>query len=209
MSNETTMQESTPDTAAAAKPARSTFVTVVAWVFICLGAAFALISGAELAGVLLLSEKTIQSAVNNSNALAHLPAYNRFFIDHMVLTLCLSLIALLLLFVTAIGLLKRKRWARPAMIALLSLAVIRYIVAVTMELLYFSPASIPAPPHASATEAATYQSMMSIAMYGSAVFSLAIAAVFVWIIVRLMSPAIRAEFGEAAPAASDAQSANA
>jgi hypothetical protein len=206
MSNDTPIQDSAPDAPAASKPARSTFVTVIAWVFICLGAAFALISGAELVGVLLLSEKTIQTAVHNSDALAHMPAYNRFFIDHIGLTLAVSLIALLLLFVTAIGLLKRKGWARPTMIALLGLAVIRYVVAVTMQLLYFSPASIPAPPNASATEAATYQSMMSVAMYGSAIFSLAIAAVFVWIIVRLMSPAIRAEFGSAPP---DAQSARA
>ncbi len=200
MNNETPIQESAPDApsaaAAAAKPARSTFVTVVAWVFICVGAAFALISGAELVGVLLLSEKTIQTAVNNSNALAHMPAYNRFFIDHLGLTLGLSLIALLLLFATAIGLLKRKRWARPTLIVLLGLAVIRYVVAVTMQLLYFSPASIPAPPNASAAEAASYQSMMSVAMYGSAIFSLAIAAVFVWIMVRLMSPSIKAEFGQ-------------
>ncbi|HKB59209.1 MAG TPA: hypothetical protein VKC56_04100 [Gallionellaceae bacterium] len=196
MSNETPIQESSP-AIAAAKPPRSTFVTVVAWVFVCLGAAFALISGAELVGVLLLSEKTIQTAVNNSNALAHMPAYNRFFIDHMALTLGLSLAGLLLLFVTAIALLKRKRWARPAMIVLLSLAVIRYIVAVTMQLLYFSPASIPAPPNASETEAATYHTMMTAVMYGTALFSIAIAAVFVWIIVRLLSPAIKAEFGMA------------
>lgn len=190
------MNDTTPASGAAApaQPARSTFVTVVAWVFICLGAALGLIAVLEGLATLVVPMKQIQDAMTSGQAGAALPAYSRFIITHFLLYTAVYFAAMCALFVAAIGLLKRKRWARPAMIVLLTLGAIRNVVGVAMELMYFSPASIPAPPDASPEAAAAYHGMMNVMIYASAAIALAIAGVFVWIVTRLLSAAIKAEF---------------
>ncbi len=182
------------DATAPAKPPRSNFVTVVAWVFICLGGSFGLIAVLEALATLVVPMKQIQDAMNNGQAGASLPAYSRFIINHFVLYTAVYFLAMLTVFVTAIGLLKRKRWARPTMIALLVIGVIRNVVGVALELAYFSPASMAAPPDATPEAAAAFHGMMSVMIYASAAFAIAIAAVFAWVVARLMSAQVKAEF---------------
>ncbi len=191
------MNEATPP----ASP-RSNFVTVVAWVFICAGGGFGLIALLEVLASLFIPTARLQEAMNGNGAMP-LPGYTRFIMSHFTLFTVVSFAGMAALFVSAIGLLKRLSWARPAMVVLLAIGAIRNVAGTALELSFYSSLPAQAPAKMPAEAAAGVQAMMTGVIYVSAAFSLAIAGLLVWIITRLLSTPIRAEFQQ--PQAADAE----
>src|SRR5437016_10457943 len=109
-------------------PARSTFVTVLAWIFIIL-AGFATVIGIlqniMIAVVFPVSE--MQQAGNQA-ANAHLPGYASAIFNHVQLIFFLFLVIFAATFVIAVGLLKRKNWARVGFIVVMSLGMLWKLV---------------------------------------------------------------------------------
>ncbi len=195
------MNEATPPAAP-----RSNFVTVVAWVFLCAGGGFGLIALLEVLASFFIPLERLQDAMNGNGAMP-LPAYTRFIMSHFTLYTVVYFVGMAALFVTSIGLLKRMSWARPAMAVLLAIGAIRNVGGTALELAFYSSLPAQMPQKMPAEAAAGFQAMMTGMIYVSAAFSLVIAGLLVWIITRLLSAPVRAEFQK--PQAADAGPASA
>ena len=179
--------DTTTDSAA---PAKSTFVTVLAWIFIVL-------SGfATLIGV--LQNIMIQTMFNDpkfSEGLAkapqNVPASVGFMASNFKLIFAALLACFVVTLISSIGLLKRRNWARLVFIGIMALGIIWNIGGLLLQFTMFSSfPSFPKAPH----EAEAFQSMFVTMMVFSAVIAVAFAVLFGWIIKRLISQPIVAEF---------------
>jgi len=93
---------------------------------------------------------------------------------------------------SAIGLLRRKNWARLTFIAIMVLGIIWNIGGFCLQISVFSSVgSVPAH----ADEAKFFQALAAVVMIFSLVLALGFSALFGWIIQRLTSSPIRREFG--------------
>lgn len=160
--------------------ARSLFVTTTAWLFILLGAlasVFALVQGASVMSLL---------------PSVHVPWLARVLPwgVHLGVALSLSLLA------CAVGLLLRVEWARRLFIGLMVLAFAVNLVGLGIQQVMLqalvdstlNQASLP--PHAAGVVGGfvTATRTMAVAM------TLGVCAGLLWVIRRLMSPAVRQEF---------------
>lgn len=172
---------------------RSTFVTVITWIFIILSGFGALIS--------LLQNIMIHTVFNTaqfSQVIHSMPPKARpiyaFIFAHIQVIFLSILIVLLIIFISSIGLLKRKNWARIFFIVIMVLGIIWNLTSFVMQFFVFSfmngqIASMPNSPD---------MPDMHIFMIATAIFSGLIAigfsVLFAWIIRKLISPAIITEF---------------
>ena len=164
---------------------RSTFVTVVAWLFI-VGAGFStLISLMQnvMFHVMFKREEFSQATQN-------MPASAAFMFENMQVFVFLFLFICIGMLVSSIGLLKRKNWARLIFIAGLSFGVIWSIGGIVFQMFFFS--SIQEIPHSAQSE--EFEIMQSIIQWFTATFSIVIAGVFIWIIRRLLTDTVKREF---------------
>jgi hypothetical protein len=168
--------------------ARSRFVTVTAWVFIVLAA---LASGWAL----------LQQASVVSLATAPVPGRATPFVTGLLLAyapwvvgtgLALSVATL----AAAVGLLWRLEGARRAFIGLLVLAAVANLLGLWIQhevvesLVQSTLQRAPLPPHA----ADVFGGFVTAARVLAGVLTLGACALLMWIIRRLMSPAVRQEF---------------
>ena len=172
-------------------PPRSAFVNTLAWIFIIF-AGFATVTGL-LQNIMIWTvfpKEQMSLAMQQAEKAPHFPPVMQFMFSHFDLFfLCFLLVSVTAL-VAAIGLLKRKNWARLAFIALMSLGVVWNVagLAVQFSLLEQMPElSGQAVP-------AEFAAMMRIMQVVSVVMVLAFCALFVWLIRKLLSAPIRAEF---------------
>ena len=163
---------------------QSTFVTVVAWIFIVFAGFGVLMTTAQ--NILISFMPVIPAPPNPS-----------FMERNFRLLFLLPWIISVLMLVSSIGLLKRLRWAWKAFIGLLSLGVIWCTG--TLVVVYFMGFGTPPPPPAGASEAYR-ESMQQFDSFRigiqvfSTIFALFMAGLFIWIIRKLISPDIENEF---------------
>lgn len=171
--------------------AKSTFVTVLAWIFIVL-------SGfATLIGV--LQNIMIQTMFNDpkmSEELAKapqgVPAPVSFMASNFKLVFAALLACFVVTLISSVGLLKRRNWARLFFIGILALGIVWNLGGLLLQFTMFS--SFPPPPHTAQHEAAAFQSMFITMMVFSVVMAVAFSVLYGWIIKRLLSQPIAAEF---------------
>jgi len=169
---------------------RSTFVTVVAWIFI-VGAGFStLISLMQNVMFHVIFKKEEFSQVTQE-----MPAIAAFMFENMQVFVLLFFVICICMLVSSIGLLKRKNWARLIFIVGLSFGVIWSIGGVAFQMFFFS--SIQEIPQNAQFE--EFQIMQSIIQWFTAIFSIVIAGVLVWIIRRLLTDAVKREFNVIEP----------
>ena len=176
-----------------AAPARSNFVTVLAWIFIVL-------SGfATLIGV--LQNIMIQTMFNDpkfSEGLAKMPqgvpAPVSFMAGNFRLIFAVLLACFVATLISSIGLLKRRNWARLFFIGIMALGIIWNIGGLLLQFTMFS--SFPPLPQAAQHEADAFQSMFITMMVFSAFIAIGFSVLLGWIVKRLISPPIAAEFIE-------------
>jgi len=171
---------------------RSSFVTAVAWIWIAMSglSAFVALIQTLFAGVLLpgpyfehamaQASTSADPQVQFATSLFH---WFPWITGLMFLSSAISLVA-------SIGLLHRRNWARLLFIAMLLLTILSQVAGLVVQQKIF--AMLPAvPQEEGAPPIAMFIHVLRIA---SILLTLAFAAVFGWIIKRLVSPAIAAEF---------------
>ncbi len=172
----------------------SDFVTVLAWIFIALTGFATFIS--LLQNIMIsffLPLDKIPQAMQSPEAQQQIPSVFRFLFMNIQLFLLGFLVVSATTLAASIGLLRRKNWARFVFIGLMALGVLWNLAGLVMQQLMFnhfpqvSPAADPA-------FAQNFSRMMTIMKYATAVLAFGLSALFVWIIRKLVSPSIRAEF---------------
>jgi len=172
--------------------ARSSFVTVVAWIFIALAAWSALISLLQNIMVNTIFPADLFAA-STSRGANPMPPVFEFMVRHMHVLLLASLFASIATLVAAIGLLKRKNWGRVVFVGILTLGILWSLGGFVLQ--QFLLSSMTALPPDVPAEFRTGFDQMALAIrVVSAVFILGFSVLFAWLIKRLLSPSIRAEF---------------
>ena len=172
-------------------PDRSTFVTVLAWIFIVLAGFVTAISLMQNAMVwLMLPTDELSRAASDPEAAEHLTPFVRFLMGHFHLVFLAPLILAVAVLASSIGLLRRLNWARLAIIGLLGLGIAWQVAGVALQ-----GAMMPPMPGLPADEAGQrFAAMVTLIRVFSVVMAVGVSAVFAWIIKRLLSPEIAAEF---------------
>ena len=159
----------------------ATFVTVLAWVLISftgLGAASALLQNVLVN--IMLSMPEMGTATQASEA----------FLGMRILVAVLFLFLVFAL-ASAIGLLKRKEWARRTVIALFAVGIGFHALAL---LLFLLGAGVFAPSAPASEGQARFDSLVKLMVIPMAVAALGMSVLFAWLIKRLASVDVRREF---------------
>ena len=181
---------------------RSTFVTVVAWIFIILSGFATVISLLQNLMVRFMPRDMFDSAMQDSTFARVMPPAGRFMFAHLqLLVLCTFILAALML-AASIGLLHRRNWARLVFIGLLGLGIVYNLAGLVLQQSLMSSMTTQFPLDSASSADSTLRStaqqfdrMMAgfrVVMY---VVTIGFAALFGWIIAKLLSRPIREEFG--------------
>lgn len=167
---------------------RSAFVTTVAWIAIALagfGTIISLLQNILFALVLRPDDEPMLQAMA-----AQLGPTALFIFSHFRLLAALSLVFSALLFVAAVGLLKRRNWARLLFIALLTAG-----SAWALAIPFLQGTMALSPPADTPDEFSHFFNAFVFAIrVFSALVSVGMCLFFIWLITRLGSAPIRAEF---------------
>lgn len=183
-----------PETAVASAVPRSAFVTAVGWIFIVLAGfstAIALLQNVMIH--LFFPPLEMQRAADEFRNAPHMPWAAAFMFEHMRALFGLFLALSVLTLAAAIGLVLRRNWARITFIAVLVLGIVWNLAGLVFMFAFFD--AMPGiPDHATSDFASHFNAMMWTMVAFNAVWTLLFSGLFAWIIKRLVSPAIRAEF---------------
>ena len=173
--------------------ARSTFITVLAWVSIVLSSFATLIALMQAAMFFFLFRDKLSIPNRGWPGQEQLPAFLQFIFSHPEVFFVTFWSLTVLTFIAAIGLLRRKNWARLYFIVVLIFGIVWEVggLWVQHKMLAVVPATMRAAPADFAKEFEIAGTVISV---GTTVFAIAVAALFGWLIKRLLSRAVRAEF---------------
>lgn len=157
---------------------KSTFVTVLSWLFI-VGSAFATF------GSLM---QNIMFSVVFKDEFSKIPQNASFFAGHFQVVLVVFFLLSILMLVASVGLLKRKNWARIIFIVFLAFGIVWMVGALVFQVFFFNtiPPEFPDDP--------TFQKAQAFMNVFISIFSVVISALFIWIIKRLLSAEVKEEF---------------
>lgn len=167
-------------------PPRSQFVTTLAWIFILLGAIAVLLAFIQNLVVWTLAPEAF--ADGGASVHAHGVGTLRLLIALPLLLAAITLVA-------AIGLLYRQGWARYTFLGLFALGILLQLLGVGNAFTLTPP---PPPAELAVAEAAELQQQLAAGVSALRGFTVVMALVMLpllgWLIRRLASPAIGAEF---------------
>jgi hypothetical protein len=171
---------------------RSQFVTAVAWVFIVMSGFGTLIALAQNAMMhVMFNGPEMQTALEHAHTDPAAPPFAGFMLGGMRYVFFGVLLMAAGMLAASIGLLRRNNIARVTFIALLVLGIVWNVLSLVVQGIFFSQL----PVQDLATQGGPDMREMFLVIFAfGAVLVLVIAGVFAWIIKRLTSPAIRAEF---------------
>ena len=180
-------------------PPRSSFVTVVAWIFLAFSGFSTFIGAVQNVMIRSMPFAQMDTMLRDSTTLAQIPGPARFMLPHLRLFFLLAFLTSLVMFVASLGLLRRRNWARLLFMGMLVLGIIYMIAGLFIQQSFvssFDTALRTGAAHDSAfrTNADQFRSMLTAMRIFMAVFSLAMAGLFAWIVARLASINVRAEF---------------
>lgn len=174
------------------QPLCSSFVTAVAWVFIALCGFTTLISILQNVMVNTLMPLDQMQKAATAPGVPEMPAFFRFMMGNVRLFFASFLVVSAATLGAAVGLLKRKNWARLLFIIILSLGIVWNIGGMALQ--FFIMQDFPKPVGASPEFAASLSTMRTVIMVFSALMALAFSALFGWLIKRLAAVEIQREF---------------
>lgn len=178
------------------KTSQSTFVTVLAWIFIALTGFATFISLLQniMIGFMLPAEE-MNAAFSTAKTADEMPAFARFMFSNMRLWFAAFLVIVVALLATSIGLLKRKNWARISFIAFMGLGIAWNVFGLVMQHVMLSTFPLSTVPGTEMEAvAAEFQSIKTVMQVFTLAMAVGMSVLFGWIIKRLVSPQIRAEF---------------
>lgn len=182
----------------AAAPSRSTFVTVVAWIFLLLSGFGLFISLLQNLMVHLLFPPEAFEEFARMPPPPGMPAGAGWIFGHLKAFFALMVLPVLAIFAASLGLLKRWEWGRKLFIAMMALSIAMNLVMLVFQ--GFMLAGLHGQFEAVAQAAPAGQAPPDVGAFliGIGIFtllySLGISAVQAWIVKRLMSAPIVAEF---------------
>ncbi len=183
-------------TAESMRPAKSTFVTVVAWIFIALegmAAFITLIQYVVFGMVFPLNE--FREGMAKAQGEGRFPQAFAWVFEHFRPMLLVLFVYALLKLIMAIGLLKRRNWARLFFIGILALGIAWSFAGIALQQYFLSSMfTFPVPPNAPKDFNAAMEGATIVMRVFSAIFAIAFAVLYAWMIKKLMSPEIVAEF---------------
>ena len=171
---------------------QSTFVTVVAWIFIALSGFGTVIS--------ILQNIMVQTVFRSPEVSQAMqapppgaPPFAAFLATHFQWFFLAFLLVSAFMLASSIGLLKRHNWARLSFIGLLSLAILWQVGGLALQFFMFS--SMREQFSAAAVQGGPDMGPFFVAIAAvSVLFAVGFSVLFGWIIKRLLSPAVAAEF---------------
>ena len=179
--------------AVAAPPPRSTFVTVLAWIFIVLSGFATFMTLLQSVMVFaMLHAPGFGDAMAKANQAPNAPPFAAFFTRYFFVVFVFFFVVSAATLASSLGLLWRRNWARIVFIVMMGFGIFWNLVGLVISgvIMWLMP-GIPTGVHAAAT---TFVWMMGAMMVINVVVALGFCALFYWIIRRLGSPEIRAEF---------------
>jgi hypothetical protein len=174
---------------------RSKFITGLAWTSIAVAGFTTLISLLQNIMIsLMFSVEEMRAVLRESEKTQPMPALVGFMVENLRLFFGLFLAISVVTFVSSIGLLRRKNWARLIFIGMMALAAVAHLAGAAVPFFMFSSFS-PVPENAPADLRENVELMVKIVMGFTVVLSIVLAALFGWLVKRLLSDDIRREFG--------------
>jgi len=173
---------------------RSGFVTALAWIFIVLAGFSTFISVLQnIMLTVMFSTEEFGALTREAQNVQEMPAVFRFMFANFRFFFLGFLIVSATTLVSAIGLLKRKNWARLIFVGIMTVGIVWNLSSLAMPFVMSSvmsgmPTAAPSDIHDN------FMLMWNIMMIVSIVICLAFAALFAWIIKRLVSQDIKSEF---------------
>jgi predicted small integral membrane protein len=185
---------------------QSTFVTVVAWVFILISGFSTFVSALQNFMFRSMPFDQLDAAFQDSTFTGAMPASARaLFGNFQFILLAFFLIAVLTL-IASVGLLRRRNWARILFMGILAFDIACMLAGMVLQNSLMS--SFGAPLQGAEGQDSTYQqfqqqfaSMITVMRIATTILSLGMSAVLGWILVKLSSPQVRAEFAPRSQAA--------
>jgi hypothetical protein len=166
-------------------PPRSTFVSVLGWIFAVLsglGLTISVMQNIMLHAVFPLEQM-------KGDIPADFPPMARFAFEHFELMFLIPLVAFAALLAASVGLIRRLEWARRLMALLMGLAALWSLVSIALQVVWMG--QMPSPPAGAFDGFRTMQTTMLIF---ASLWGLGFATLFAWIGRRLLSWDIAQEF---------------
>jgi hypothetical protein len=175
-------------------PPRSTFVTAVAWLFIALAGFSTLVSLLQNLMVTFLfpADMLEQVGLQGKNA-PRIPPVAEFLLQNFRGLVFAMLLVTLAMLTASIGLLLRRNWARLLFVALLGLGIAWNIGGLAIAYAFFSE-MMQVPVNAPKDFADGFELMSKVMMVFQVLVAVGISALLGWIMKKLLSDEIRAEF---------------
>lgn len=170
---------------------RSTFVTVLAWIFIGLSALGTLVGTLQVVMLFTLLADSPFNELSMTSPPEGIPAPAVFLMSHFKAFFGLILAVNAAALVVSIGLLRRKNWARLAFIGLMGLGILQSVLGLVFQIWMFN--SMRDMFHAPG--APNMWPLLIIMGFMAAVFAAGFFWLYAWIIKRLMSKPVATEFG--------------
>ncbi|RDS83316.1 hypothetical protein [Dyella psychrodurans] len=184
-----------------AMPARSTFVTVLAWIFIGFTGFASLISLMQNLMLQLIFVPLMQQqhVPMSQNLPPGMPVQMGWMFDHLFWMFRIFLLLSLSVLTASIGLLLRKEWARKLFIGLMAFGILYQIGGLFFQWWYMSAVfdHFPMPPNPKPDVEQMMQVMrgfMNVIRIFTMLMSVGISILLGWIIKKLVSAPIRQEF---------------
>ncbi|MFT3761341.1 MAG: hypothetical protein QM761_01780 [Pseudoxanthomonas sp.] len=172
---------------------RSTFVTVLAWIFIVLSGFSTVISILQNIMIFTVFRSPEISQAMQAPPPSDMPPAAAFMTSHFHLFFLAFLLASAFTLTSSIGLLKRWNWARLCFVGIMGLGILWNLGGLVLQFSMFSSMQDQFSAAASHGGPNMQPFFIAIAVV-SALFAVGFSVLFGWIARRLLSPAIAAEF---------------
>lgn len=173
---------------------RSTFVTVLAWIFIVLTSFSTLISIMQNIMIqTMLPTTEIDKAITASHQANDIPFFVSFMLSNFQWLFFVFFVISAATLASSVGLLKRQNWARLLFVGIMGLGIAWNIFGFVMQLIMLSSMS-SIPSNAPAEFQSQFKTMSIVMAVFGAIMATGFTVLFGWIIKRLLSPSIALEF---------------
>jgi hypothetical protein len=174
---------------------RSGFITALAWSFIILAAFATLITLLQnILLALMFPMEEMRAALREMQKSQPMPAFFVLVFENFQLVFALALASSVVTLVAAIGLLKRRNWARLLFIVILAFGVVWNLAGLATP--FYMNALIPEiPGHAPPGVEDNFKLVWHIMIGFITLTCLVFAALFAWVVKRLLAGDIKREFG--------------
>ncbi|MBO9664053.1 hypothetical protein [Dokdonella sp.] len=172
---------------------RSTFITVVAWVFIVLSGFATVISVLQNIMIQTMFRGPEIGQGMRVTSSVGLPIAAAFMAEHVHLFFLAFLVLSIFTLACSIGLLKRRNWARLGFVGIMVLAIVWNLGGLVLQFSLFASMQDQLPGDATRAGMSMGPFLM-VMMIVNVLLAIGLSVLFGWIAGRLLSPAVREEF---------------